>query len=558
MQAHASLLLGIATALLHVSSVTAAPFNDSTSHANCRYLPGDRQWPDPATWRILNDTVGGRLIAGEPLAKSCHGTSYDDDACADIRARWTEPPLYFTERVLHTRNIASYAINVSSVSDVVAGLEFARQNNVRLSIKNTGHDYIGRSNGEGSLALWTHNLKDITFFNYSSAVYTGPAAKVSAGVQFFEAYAAAASHGLRVVGGFCPTVGMAGGYVQGAGHGPLGATYGLAADNTLEFEVVTPDGRHVVASRTENPDLYWALSGGGGGTYGIVLSLTTKAHPDGQVAGGSLAFENTNEESFWAAIEKWQRHLLLLDQIPGFTTVWEFTNASFSIAFATLPGGNASAVDDALSPFLKELDDLSIVPSSYETSDRSTFYEHYEHYTGDMPYGPYTTNDVIGGRLIQRSTIEHNATNLVAVLRDVVKSGLPSVRVNGIAANVTHARAGNSPGDNAVPPAWRESLYWLNVDVLFDPASSVSDIHGIQAQVNQFQDRLKPLTPGGGAYMNEGTYDNVDWKTDYYGSNYDKLLQAKKTYDPDFLLYSHTSVGADEVTVASDGRICKN
>ncbi|KAJ0365518.1 hypothetical protein COL154_004373 [Colletotrichum chrysophilum] len=455
-------------------------------------------------------------------------------------------------------NIASYAINVSSVSDVVAGLEFARQNNVRLSIKNTGHDYIGRSNGEGSLALWTHNLKDITFFNYSSAVYTGPAAKVSAGVQFFEAYAAAASHGLRVVGGFCPTVGMAGGYVQGAGHGPLGATYGLAADNTLEFEVVTPDGRHVVASRTENPDLYWALSGGGGGTYGIVLSLTTKAHPDGQVAGGSLAFDNTNEESFWAAIEKWQRHLLLLDQIPGFTTVWGFTNASFSIAFATLPGGNASGVADALSPFLKELDNLGIVPSSYETSDRSTFYEHYEHYTGDMPYGPYTTNDVIGGRLIQRPTIEHNATNLVAVLRDIVNSDLPSVRVNGIAANVTHARAGNSPGDNAILPAWRESLYWLNVDVLFDPASSVSDIHGIQAQVNQFQDRLRPLTPGGGAYMNEGTYDNVDWKTDYYGSNYDKLLQVKKTYDPDFLLYSHTPVGADEVTVASDGRICKN
>ncbi|KAI8245490.1 FAD-linked oxidoreductase ZEB1 [Colletotrichum sp. SAR 10_99] len=435
-------------------------------------------------------------------------------------------------------NIASYAINVSSVADVVAGLEFARQNNVRLSIKNTGHDYIGRSNGEGSLALWTHNLKDITFFNYSSGVYTGPAAKVSAGVQFFEAYATAASHGLRVVGGFCPTVGMAGGYVQGAGHGPLGATYGLAADNTLEFEV--------------------ALSGGGGGTYGIVLSLTTKAHPDGQVAGGSLAFDNTNEESFWAAIEKWQSQLLLLDRIPGFTTVWGFTNASFSIAFATLPGGNASTVADALSPFLKDLDDLGIVPSSYETSDRSNFYEHYEHYTGDMPYGPYTTNDVIGGRLIQRSTIEHNVTNLVAVLRDVVKSDLPSVRVNGIAANVTHARAGNSPGDNAVLPAWRESLYWLNVDVLFDPASSVSDIRGIQAQVNSFQDRLKPLTPGGGAYMNEGTYDNVDWKTDYYGSNYEKLLQVKKTHDPDFLLYSHTSVGADEITVASDGRICKH
>ncbi|WYZ41092.1 hypothetical protein EsH8_IV_001433 [Colletotrichum jinshuiense] len=454
-------------------------------------------------------------------------------------------------------NIASYAINVSSAADVITGLNFAKKNNVRVSIKNTGHDYIGRSNGEGSLALWTHNLKNITFFNYSSTAYTGPAAKVSAGVQFFEAYAAAAGHGLRVVGGFCPTVGMAGGYVQGAGHGPLGATYGLAADNTLEFEVVTTEGRHLVASRTQNSDLYWALSGGGAGNYAVVLSLTTKAHPDGRVAGGSLAFDKTEESSFWAAIEAWQKHLLVLDQIPGFTTVWGFTNTSFSIAFATLPGGNASVVADALDPFIQELSRLKVVPSAYETSDRISFYEHYEHYTGAPPYGPYTTNDVIGGRLIQRSTVEHNATNLVSVLRDIVNSGLPSIRVNGIAANVTHARAGNKPGTNAVLPAWRDSLYWLNIDVLFDPTSSVSTIQDIQAQVNGFQDRLKPLTPGGGSYMNEGTFDNADWKADYYGANYDELLRVKRTYDPEFILYAHTSVGADEVTVASDGRICK-
>ncbi|KAF7892007.1 hypothetical protein EAF00_008309 [Botryotinia globosa] len=139
-------------------------------------------------------------------------------------------------------NVASYAINVSSADDVIAGLKFARENKVRITIKNTGHDYMGRSNGEGSLAIWTHNLKDISFLNYTSTNYTGPAVKVGAGVQFFEAYKIAAENGLRVVGGFCPTVGMAGGYVQGGGHGPLGETYGLSADNALEFEVVTADG----------------------------------------------------------------------------------------------------------------------------------------------------------------------------------------------------------------------------------------------------------------------------------------------------------------------------
>ncbi|TGO53083.1 hypothetical protein BCON_0130g00280 [Botryotinia convoluta] len=143
------------------------------------------------------------------------------------------------------------AINVSSADDVIAGLKFATENKVRITIKNTGHDYIGRSNGEGSLALWTHNLKDISFLDYTSTNYTGPAVKVGAGVQFFEAYEIAAENGLRVVGGFCPNVGMAGGYVQGGGHGPLGATYGLSADNALEFEVVTADGRHLIATLTE-------------------------------------------------------------------------------------------------------------------------------------------------------------------------------------------------------------------------------------------------------------------------------------------------------------------
>ena len=66
---------------------------------------------------------------------------------------------------------------------------------------------------------------------------------------------------------------MVGGYVQGGGHGPLAASYGLAADNTLEFEVVTVDGRHLIASPIQNSDLYWALSGGGAGNYAVVLSL---------------------------------------------------------------------------------------------------------------------------------------------------------------------------------------------------------------------------------------------------------------------------------------------
>lgn len=153
-------------------------------------------------------------------------------------------------------NLASYAINFSSVEDVQAGFNFAQDHNIQVQVKNTRHDFLGRSTGAGSLALWTHDLKDISFFNYSSPGYNGSAVKLGAGVQAFEVYEEAADNGLRVTGGFCLTVGLAGGYVQSGGHSALEGFYGLATDSTLETEVVTPDGSYLVTSPTENEDLY--------------------------------------------------------------------------------------------------------------------------------------------------------------------------------------------------------------------------------------------------------------------------------------------------------------
>jgi hypothetical protein len=139
-------------------------------------------------------------------------------------------------------NLASYAINVADAQSAIAGIRFAQQKKIRLTIKNTGHDYLGRSTGYGSLALWSHNLKSMSFINYTSAHYNGPAAKVGAGVEVSDVYQAAQSHGLRVVGGGCPSVGLGGGWLTGGGHGPLTSAYGLGADEVLEYEVVTAKG----------------------------------------------------------------------------------------------------------------------------------------------------------------------------------------------------------------------------------------------------------------------------------------------------------------------------
>lgn len=455
-------------------------------------------------------------------------------------------------------NMASYALSVQRWADVAAAFSFAKGNNIRVTVKNTGHDYLGRSAGEGSLALWMHNLNDMSFLNYSSSAYNGSAVKAGAGIQFAQVYREASEKKLRVVGGLCPSVGMVGGYVQGGGHGPLASTYGLAADNVLEYEVVTTKGQLLVASIQDNSDLYWALSGGGAGTYGVVLSMTTKAHPDGIVAGASLILNApaAELEVFWSAVTTWHRHVLALDQTPGFSVNWGVTAKQFVIRQAALTDGDASTMAGLLEPFIRELDGLNLT-YTYEITDHPGFYQHYQYYNT----AAYTTNATVGSRLIQRSMVEDDTQlqDLMAVVRSITSTTSLAVQVNGEAANVSHARAGNMPGSNAVLPAWRDSLFHMIIAVSFDAAAPDDELQRIQAQLNEWQNQVKAIAPdgGGGAYMNEATYDNPDWKLDYYGANYDSLLAIKKKYDPEFALWSRPSVGSDLVwAVGEDGRLC--
>ncbi|OAA57315.1 FAD-binding, type 2 [Cordyceps fumosorosea ARSEF 2679] len=553
----------------HPSNRTAPP--------SCRYLPQDREWPSPASWSRLNTTVQGRLIPGEPLAHVCHGADYDEVACADLAGRWTEQAPYFSDPVSVMSpfwannsctpftgpsapcllgNYASYAINVSGAADVVAGLQFAKERNVRVQVKNTGHDYLGRSTGQGSLALWTHNLKSISFLNYTSARYTGPAVKLGAGVQAFEAYPAAAARGLRVVGGYCPTVGIAGGYFQGAGHGPLLGTYGLAADNTLEVEVVTVDGKHLVASPTRNADLFWALNGGGGGTYGVVLSVTTRAHRDGPVAGASLTVSAGNDtEAFWGVVAAWHRHLLRLDALPGFTSVYHISDAVFQLSQVTYADRGADDVRAALDPFLKEVATLGF-NYTLETNAQPSYLAHYERYNPKLPYGSYFNNETIGGRLVSRDAVRRNLPQVVAAIRGIA-SAARGTFVNGVAGNANRGRA---PGEtvNAVLPAWRDALYHLIIEEVYPGDAPTGRLVAAQADMNAHQELLRTATPAGsGAYINEATFDNPQWKEDYFGANYDKLLRVKKRYDAQGVLYGPASVGSDAWVRRSDGRLCR-
>lgn len=146
-----------------------------------------------------------------------------------------------------------HSIDVSTAADVSAGITFASNRNIRLVIRNTGHDYNGKSTGAVALSLWMRNLKDIEIKDWSDKHYTGKAIKMGAGVLGGEACIAADAEGLQAVSGECRSVGIAGGYTQGGGHSALSSRHGMAADQTLEWDVVTGTGEYLMRTARSTP-----------------------------------------------------------------------------------------------------------------------------------------------------------------------------------------------------------------------------------------------------------------------------------------------------------------
>lgn len=137
-----------------------------------------------------------------------------------------------------------YSVAVQSAQHVQKAVLFAKQHNLRLVVKNTGHDNAGRSSSPDSFQIHTNLLKGIQyhadFFAQGANTSSGPAVTFGAGVMHWELYKKGALEGFSVVGGECPTVGAAGGFLQGGGVSSFHSyTRGLAVDNVLEYHVVT-------------------------------------------------------------------------------------------------------------------------------------------------------------------------------------------------------------------------------------------------------------------------------------------------------------------------------
>ena len=251
--------------------------------ACCKVQPGDKAWPSANTWKSFNASLGGNLIVPTPPGAVCHAgqPTYNATECPVIAKAWKTYQFHADDPVslmldqfsndtclpdakdpCSPAGYPAYVINATTTNHVKQGIDFARMHNIRLVIKSSGHDYLGRSVAPGALSIWVRHLTGIQYHESFTVgdKKAGSAVTVGGGTEMYDIYAATAKHNQTVVGGGAKSVAV-GGYITGGGHSSLSSRCGLAADNVLEMTVVTPNGMVVTANEDSNADLFWALRG---------------------------------------------------------------------------------------------------------------------------------------------------------------------------------------------------------------------------------------------------------------------------------------------------------
>ena len=174
-------------------------------------------------------------------------------------------------------------VQAEGTHDVARTIEFARANDIELSVRSGGHDMLGASTTAGGIVLDLCRMNEVDLTPSTGLVRVGGGAR--AGVLF----AAGNAHGLAPMLGMSPSVGI-GGLTLGGGIGWLSGAHGAAVDHVLAVEVVTADGERITANADDHPDLFWALRGGGG-NFGVATAFTLRMQPVARVLGGDIGFK---------------------------------------------------------------------------------------------------------------------------------------------------------------------------------------------------------------------------------------------------------------------------
>ena len=554
-----------------------------------RARPGTPQWPGAAEWQRLRTRTGGRLLA---LA-SPFGTCKTDGECArlleDVKNPYfigDNPALTQTSgwQDAWTSEVSAYAVAARDAQDVAAAVKFAGHHNLRLVVKGGGHSYLGGSNAPDSLLIWTRAMNDVTLhdtFVAQGCPQSGaqPAVSLGAGAMWADAYAAVTTRGGRYVqGGGCTTVGVAG-LVQGGGFGSFSKRYGSAAASLIEAEVVTADGQVRIANACTNPDLFWALKGGGGGSFGVVTRLTLRTHALPDFFGAVFGEITAASDAAWRALvarfvefyaaslfnAHWGEQVSLRDGrrlklsmvFQGLTqaqaeAAWapffDWVRARQEYSFSAQPSVVAIPARHFWDPefFLKHAPELIKMDGRPGASP-----DHFA-WSGDREQAGWFIHGYQSAWLPAGLLGKDRQAALVDALCAASSQWWVELHFNKGIAGAPQA-ALDATRDTAMNPAVLDAFalaiiagggaaaYPGTPGLTPEPARARGRADGIRGAM----DTLLTAAPGAGAYVSESDYFQRNWQDAYWGRHYARLARVKREVDPDGLFFVHHGVGSE-------------
>ncbi|RMZ72686.1 Restculine oxidase [Pyrenophora seminiperda CCB06] len=550
----------------------------------CKTMPGDELYPSKAVWDVFNVLLGGALQKIVPIGSPCYKNSgysnYDAAKCADLVRNFDVEEIYYTDNgalmnplyygmtcpiptsgdsatgTCTQGGYSEYAVKVNNVAQIQLAVNLARNLNLRLVVRNTGHDYNGRSVGKGALSIWTHGLKDIKYAeDYESLTYKGPVFKLGAGVQGFELYQAADKYGVSAIAGICPTVGVAGGYSAGGGHSPLMQLFGVGSDQIVALEVVLASGRFITVTPQVNSDLYWAMLGGGGGTFGVVTSVIVKVHrkvPVTTSAWTVTTSETVTADKFWEAFRffydnipmynraKTYSYFSLMKLAPG-TYMW-----SMAPFFAT--DKTVEEYEALIKPFYDKCASLGIELNA-NTSHYDSFYPAYQATFGTLNYYIGGAGAIPANRLVTSDNWETPG------IRDLTFAAVQQAVDNAMMVNMYHQRPADLGNEsvNSVNPAFRTEEAQIVMISSVKEQTAAGWKAASEVLKTQIMAPLRKVTPTGGAYGNEADIAEPNWQQAFWGPNYARLRQTKSKYNASMLFYVHHGVGTEGWMISDQG-----
>ena len=557
-----------------------------------RVRPGDPDWPDAAQWAALGKAVGGRLIKVNSPFAECAKVP-ESDACAELFKNLRNP-FFIGDNVALTQTLgwidawtsmpSEYAVAAETTADVVAAVNFAREHRLRLVVKGGGHSFLGDSNAPDSLLIWTRRMRGIELHDSftpqgcEGRIAPEPAVSVGAGAIWLEAYDAVTTKGGRFVqGGGCTTVGVAG-LVQGGGFGSFSKGFGTGAANLLEAEIVTADGAVRLANACTNPDLFWALKGGGGGTFGVVTRLTLRTHDlpawfgavqAGIKAASDAAYRALVDQvmSFYRAslmnphwgerlIFRFGRQLIVrmvfqgLDQVQA-AQAWQpfFDWVAARPADYTFAGSSVSALPPRV---YWDAAVLERIPGDVKTDDRPGAPKGRFFWSGDAEQVGWVLHDLQSTWLSQELLEPERRPALVDALVHCADTWSVELAINkGLAGAPAAALARTK--DTAMNPAVLDAFALAITGGGELPAypgilGHEPDLASGRRAAKRIRAAMAPLlalSSKPASYVWETDYFEPDWQTAFWGDNYARLKSVKDRYDPDGLFFIHHGVGSE-------------